>query len=125
MNYFEIIVLLVSFLAIIISLFTIWLAMMFYRLYSQLTLLITEMTKGLEMSTLRLERLPKILYNDQDIVVPTSSIRDSQTGKEKKRQEEKQHPDAVNDSQQQTNENKSKMQDKEVSSHIFSEGEEI
>jgi len=125
MNYFEIIALLVSFLAIIISLFTIFLAMIFYRLYSHLTLLITEMTKGLEMSTLRLERLPKILYNEQDIVVPTSAVQDSQTGKEKKRQEKKQHPDTVNYSQRQTNENKSKMQDKEVSSHIFSEGEEI
>ena len=125
MNYFEIIALLVSFLAIIISLFTIFLAMMFYRLYSHLTLLITEMTKGLEMSTLRLERLPKILYNEQDIVVPTSAVQDSQTGKEKKRQGKKQHPDAVNYSQRQTSENKSTMQDKEVSSHIFSEGEEI
>ena len=125
MNYFEIIALLVSFLAIIISLFTIFLAMIFYRLYSHLTLLITEMTKGLEMSTLRLERLPKILYNEQDIVVPINAVQDSQTGKEKKRQEKKQHPDTVNYSQRQTNENKSKMQDKEVSSHIFSEGEEI
>jgi len=125
MNYLEVIVLTVSFLAIIISLFTIWLAMMFYRLYSQLTLLITEMNKGLEMSTLRLERLPKILYNEQNIVVPTSSVRDKQSGKENKRQEEKQHSDAVNYSQPQNNENKSKMQDKAFSSHIFSEGEEI
>ncbi len=63
MDYFQTIVLVVSFLAIIISLFAICLAMMFYRLYSQLSLLVTEMSKGLEMSTIRLERIPKLLYN--------------------------------------------------------------
>jgi hypothetical protein len=65
MSYIEIIVLVVSVLAIIISLFAISLAMMFYQLYSRLSLLITEMSKGLEMSTMRLERIPKLLY-DQD-----------------------------------------------------------
>jgi len=62
MNHSEIIVLVVSFLAIIISLFTIWLAMMFYRLYSQLSLLVFEMSKGLEMSTARLEKIHALLY---------------------------------------------------------------
>ncbi len=65
MSYIEIIVLVVSVLAIIISLFAISLAMMFYQLYSRLSLLVTEMSKGLEMSTMRLERIPKLLY-DQD-----------------------------------------------------------
>jgi len=121
MNYSEIIVLIVSFLSIIISLFAIWLAMMFYRLYSRLSLLITEMSKGLEMSTLRLERIPKILYN-QDIGLSESPFQDSQTSKEKKEQENKQHPDTNNHSQPQrhSNENKNKMQDKKLSSQNFS-----
>lgn len=63
MDYFEIIILVVSFLAIVISLFTIWLAMMFYRLYSQLSLIVTEMSKGLEMSTVRLEKIAKLFFN--------------------------------------------------------------
>ncbi len=119
MNNFEIIVLIVSVLAIIISLFTIWLAMMFYKLYSHLSLLITEMNKGLEMSTLRLERIPKILYN-QDISLSGSSVKDSQTSKGKKGQEDKQHPDTMNSSQIHSNENESKMQDKSLSSQISS-----
>jgi len=119
MNYSEIIVLIVSLLAIIISLFAIWLAMMFYRLYSRLSLLITEMSKGLEMSTLRLERIPKILYN-QDIGLSESPFQDSQTNKEKKEQENKQHPDTNNHSQRHSNENKNKMQDKKLSSQNFS-----
>jgi len=69
MNYSEIIVLIVSFLAIIISLFAIWLAMMFYRLYSRLSLLITEMSKGLEMSTARLEKIPALLY-EKNFFIP-------------------------------------------------------
>ncbi len=68
MNHIEIIVLIVSFLAIIISLFTIWLAMMFFRLYSQLSLLVTEMSKSLEMSTVRLEKLPALLYHDKSFI---------------------------------------------------------
>lgn len=63
MSTIEIIVLVVSVLAIVISLFAISLAMMFYQLYSRLSLLVTEMSKGLEMSTMRLERIPKLLYN--------------------------------------------------------------
>jgi len=119
MNYSEIIVLIVSFLAIIISLFAIWLAMMFYRLFSRLSLLITEMSKGLEMSTFRLERIPKILYN-QDIGLSERPFQDSQTSKEKKEQENKQHLDTNNHSQQNSNENKNTIQDKKSSSQIFS-----
>lgn len=63
MSTIEVIVLVVSVLAIVISLFAISLAMMFYQLYSRLSLLVTEMSKGLEMSTMRLERIPKLLYN--------------------------------------------------------------
>ena len=65
MSYIEIIVLIVSFLAIMVSLFTIWLAMTFFRLYSELSLLVTEMSKSLEMSTIRLERLPALLYHEK------------------------------------------------------------
>ncbi|MFW6149760.1 MAG: hypothetical protein ACOC6D_07870 [Atribacterota bacterium] len=69
MNHSEIIVLIVSFLAIVISLFTIWLAMMFYRLYSQWSLLVIEMSKGLEMSTARLEKIPALLY-EKKVFIP-------------------------------------------------------
>ncbi len=77
MNYGEIIVIVLSFLSIIISLFAIWLAIVFYRLYTQLSLMVTEMSKGLEVSTIRLERLPKILYN-QDLIFPKSAPEDKQ-----------------------------------------------
>ncbi len=77
MNYGEIIVIVLSFLSIIISLFAIWLAIVFYRLYTQLSLMVTEMSKGLEVSTIRLERLPKILYN-QDLIFPKSAPEDEQ-----------------------------------------------
>jgi hypothetical protein len=68
MNHSEIIVLIVSFLAIIISLFAIWLAMMFYRLYSQFSLLVIEMSKGLEMSTTRLEKMPALIYDKKAFI---------------------------------------------------------
>lgn len=68
MNYIEIIVLIVSFLAIIISLFAIWLAIMFYRHYTQLSLLFVEINKSLEMTTVRLERLPALLYYKDNLI---------------------------------------------------------
>ena len=122
MNYFEILILTVSFLAIIISLFAIWLAMMFYRLYSQLCLLVTEMSKGLEMSTIRLERLPEILYN-QNIVLSASSTPENQNGMEKKEPNDKQYPKVKNNPQQQNNKNKSKIKDKNLYSQILPESE--
>jgi len=88
MNYFEIIVLIVSFLAIIISLFAICLAMMFYRLHSQLSLLVTEMSKGLEMSTVRLERIPKLLYNQNVVLIDQE--RDKVLSQRKTSEEKKQ-----------------------------------
>jgi len=77
MNNGGIIVIVLSFLSIIISLFAIWLAIAFYRLYTQLSLIMTEVSKGLAVSTIRLERLPKILYN-QDLIFPKSAPEDKQ-----------------------------------------------
>ena len=74
MSTIEIIVLIVSVLAIVISLFAISLAMMFYQLYSRLSLLVTEMSKGLEMSTMRLERIPKLLYNQNNEEAESSEV---------------------------------------------------
>ena len=91
MSSIEIIVLVVSVLAIIISLFAISLAMMFYQLYSRLSLLVTEMSKGLEMSTMRLERIPKLLYNQNDEEVDSSKenpIFQGQPGDSKKQVQE-------------------------------------
>jgi len=69
MNQIEIIALIMSFLAIIISLFTILFAIMFYRNYTQLSLLFTEINKGLEISTVRLERLPALLYYKDNLII--------------------------------------------------------
>lgn len=65
MDYSETIVLIVSFLTLIISLFAIWLAIMFYRYYSQLSLLVNEMSKGLEITTTRLEKISALLYGEK------------------------------------------------------------
>ncbi len=68
MNYSELITIALSFLSILICLFTIWFAILFYRLYTEFSLMITEMSKGLEISTIRLERIPKILYGKELIL---------------------------------------------------------
>jgi hypothetical protein len=132
MNYTGIIVIILSFLSIIIGLFAIWLAIVFYRLYTQLSLMVTEMSKGLEVSTIRLERLPKILYN-QDIIFPKSSSEDKQNininkdSKEKKEQSNIQplNADSENIAQKQDKESKNKMQDRDFASQILPGGEEI
>jgi len=132
MNYTGIIVIILSFLSIIIGLFAIWLAIVFYRLYTQLSLMVTEMSKGLEVSTIRLERLPKILYN-QDIIFPKSSSEDKQNininkdSKEKKEQSNIQplNGDSENIAQKQDKESKNKMQDRDFASQILPGGEEI
>ncbi|HPK87330.1 MAG TPA: hypothetical protein PK267_04835 [Atribacterota bacterium] len=85
MSYSDIIVIILSFFSIIIGLFTIWLAIIFYRLYNQFSSVVTEMAKGLEISTIRLERLPKILYNEE-LVLPKSAASD--------------HPDTKNEEKQ-------------------------
>lgn len=64
MNNYEIIVFFVSFLTLIISLFAIWLAIMFYKKYSQLSLLVNEMSRGLGMTTTRLQAISTLLYGE-------------------------------------------------------------
>ncbi len=134
MNYGEIIVIVLSFLSIIISLFAIWLAIVFYRLYTQLSLIMTEVSKGLAVSTIRLERLPKILYN-QDLTFPKSAPEDKQNinNNINKDIKEKKEPsniqplngDSENIAQKQDKESKNKMQDRDFASQILSGGEEI
>jgi predicted PurR-regulated permease PerM len=68
MNYSETIVLIVSFLTLLISLFAIWLAIMFYRYYSQLSLLVNEMSRGLDITTTRLEKISDLLYGEKNSI---------------------------------------------------------
>ena len=69
MNYSELIIIVLSFLSIFICLFTIWFAILFYRLYTEFSLMVTEMSKGLDISAIRLERIPKILYG-KELILP-------------------------------------------------------
>ncbi len=135
MNNGGIIVIVLSFLSIIISLFAIWLAIAFYRLYTQLSLMVTEISKGLAVSTIRLERLPKILYN-QDLIFPKSAPEDKQNiniNNINKDIKEKKEPsniqplngDSENIAQKQDKESKNKMQDQDFTSQILPGGEEI
>jgi hypothetical protein len=65
MSNSEIIVFIVSFLAFVISLFVIWLAIMFYRYWTQLSLLVNEMSRGLDITTSRLEKISALLYGEK------------------------------------------------------------
>lgn len=65
MDCLGIMVIILSFLAILFCLFVFWLLLASYRFYNRYSLIITEMAKGLKMSTARLERLPKILFNEE------------------------------------------------------------
>lgn len=82
MSYSEIIFIIFSFLTLIICLFTIWMAIIFYRRYTQFSLMIIEIAKGLDMCTKRLERLPKVLY-DQELILPKNHVSDNLTIKDK------------------------------------------
>jgi len=64
MNNYETIVFFVSFLTLIISLFAIWLAIMFYKYCSQLSSLVNEMSRGLDIATTRLEAISTLLYGE-------------------------------------------------------------
>jgi len=68
MNNSEIIVFIISFLTILISLLTIWLAIMFYRYFSQLSLLVNEMSRGLDITTTRLEQISTLLYGEKNFI---------------------------------------------------------
>lgn len=107
MSYSEIIFIILSFLSILICLFTIWLAIIFYRRYTQFSLMITEIAKGLDICTKRLERLPKVLYA-QELILPKNHVPDNLTIKDKEK--EKDYPKEVN---------------KDLSEKNLPEGEEI
>jgi len=107
MNYSKIIFIILSFLSILICLFTIWLAIIFYRRYTQFSLIITEIAKGLDICTKRLERLPKVLYA-QELILPKNHVPDNLTIKDKEK--EKDYPKEVN---------------KDLSEKNLPEGEEI
>lgn len=107
MNYSEIIFIILSFLSILICLFTIWLAIIFYRRYTQFSLIITEIAKGLDICTKRLERLPKVLY-DQELILPKNHVPDNLIIEEKEK--EKDYPKEGN---------------KDLSEKNLPEGEEI
>ncbi len=107
MNYSEIIFIILSFLSILICLFTIWLAIIFYRRYTQFSLIITEIAKGLDICTKRLERLPKVLYA-QELILPKNHVPDNLTIKDKEK--EKDYPKEGN---------------KDLSEKNLPEGEEI
>ncbi len=87
MNYLGLMVIMLSFLAILFCLFAFWLLLISYRFYSRYSLIITEMAKGLKMSTARLERLPKILFNE-GIVFGEKSLSTDQLIKEKEIEKE-------------------------------------
>ena len=124
MSYSEIIVIILSFLSIFICLFAIWLAIIFYRLYTQFSLMVTEMSKGLDVSTIRLERLPKILYN-KEFILPKSNHSDILI-KEKEKEKNTQLPEQMNITQkQEVEKDYNKIQDKDLLEQVLKEGEEI
>ena len=87
MNYLGIMVIMLSSLAILFCLFVFWLLLTSYRFYNRYSLMITEMAKGLKMSTARLERLPKILFNEE-IVFGEKAFSSDQPIKEKEIEKE-------------------------------------
>lgn len=87
MSYSEIIFIIFSFLTLIICLFTIWMAIIFYRRYTQFSLMIIEIAKGLDMCTKRLERIPKVLY-DQELILPKNHVPDNLTIKDKEKEKD-------------------------------------
>lgn len=122
MSYSEIIVIILSLLSIFICLFAIWLAIIFYRLYTQFSLMVTEMSKGLDISTMRLERLPKILYNEE-LVLLKSAHPDNQTIREEGNEKNTQVSDQMNKAQKQERERNNNKKD--LSEQILQESEEI
>lgn len=64
MDFSEIIIFALSLFAILGSLFLIYVGIVFYRLNNKFSIIVTEMAKGLDITTIRLERLSKILFNN-------------------------------------------------------------
>ena len=124
MNFSEIIFIILSFLAIFICLFTIWLAIIFYRRYTQFSLIVIEIAKGLDICTKRLERLPKILYY-QELVLPKNPNTNTPITPEVKRTIVTQLPEQIDiEKKQDTGKNNKKLE-KGSSEKILQEGEEI
>jgi hypothetical protein len=65
--------------------------------------MVTEMSKGLDISTIRLGRLPKILYNEE-LVLPKSSSPDNQIIEEKTKQKNMEMPDQLSKAPRQESE---------------------
>ena len=125
MNFSEIIFVVLSFLTIFICLFTIWLAIIFYRRYTQFSLIVIEIAKGLDICTKRLERLPKILY-DQELVLPKNPNTNAPITPEVKRTIDTQLPEQIDiEKKQDTEKNNNKNLGKGSSEKILQEGEEI
>lgn len=125
MNFSEIIFIILSFLAIFICLFTIWLAVMFYRRYTQFSLIVIEIAKGLDICTKRLERLPKILY-DQELVLPKNPNANASITPEVERTIVTQLPEQIDiEKKQDTGKNNNKDLEKGSSEKNLQEGEEI
>lgn len=124
MNFSEIIFVVLSFLAIFICLFTIWLAIIFYRRYTQFSLIVAEIAKELDICTIRLERLPKILY-DQELVLPKNPDANTSITPEVERTIGTQLPEQIDiEKKQDTGKNNKKLE-KGSSEKILQEGEEI
>jgi hypothetical protein len=87
--------------------------------------MVTEMSKGLDISTIRLGRLPKILYN-KELVLPKSFSPDNQIIEEKTKQKNIEMPDQLSKTPKQEREiSNNKKQDKNLSKQIVQESEEI
>lgn len=124
MNFSEIIFIILSFLAIFICLFTIWLAIIFYRRYTQFSLIVIEIAKGLDICTKRLERLPKILY-DQELVLPKNPNTNTPITPEVKRTIVTQLPEQIDIEKKQDTGKNNKNLEKGSSEKNLQEGEEI
>lgn len=124
MNYTDIMVIVLSFLSIFICLFVIWLVIIFYRLYAQFALVVTEMSKGLDITTVRLERLPKILY-DEELTFPENSF-SGQVVRGQGRIKNIKESDQINKTKKEENEkNNQGKAEKELSKKMVLENEEI
>lgn len=125
MNFLETIFIIFSFLAIFICLFTIWLAIIFYQRYTQFSLIVTEIAKGLDLCTKRLERLPKILY-DQELILPENHNADTSITPEAERTLGTQLAEQIDTEKgQDTAKNNNKKLKKSSSEKILRESEEI
>ena len=123
MNYSELITIALSFLSIFICLSTIWFAILFYRLYTEFSLMITEMSKGLEISAIRLERIPKILYGKELILSKPTHPQNLIIAEKEKEVVSSNQEDVAQKSEMRTDYHE--KQDKDLLKQIPKESEEI